>query len=181
MTSLKEEGIDSIIIEQVVDPLIKVLVNGLTDDMKSIVRGDVQHSQSSFSAIQFPVSMRSQQTSSQSASSVGSSVSANSSASNFVQRMEEPRPPLQFGALAIEGPSTLPDVSDLPEAQLLHGRNEFPDQTNIATGSPIGSPFREIESPFREIGSPLLDVGSPLLRSPEDMFDFGPPKHNQPK
>ena len=66
ITSLKEEGIDSIIIEQVVDPLIKVLVNGLTDDMKSIVRGDVQHSQSSFSGIHFPANMRSQQTSSQS-------------------------------------------------------------------------------------------------------------------
>jgi hypothetical protein len=183
MTSLKEEGIDSIIIEQVVDPLIKVLVNGLTNNMKSIVRGDVQYSQPPFSAIQIPMSMRLQQTSSQSASSVGSSVSANSSVSNTVTRMEESRPPIPFEALAIAElttsqnvnnlpePNTLPDVSNLPVAQLLQESDGFLNQRNIIMGSPDGSP---IGSPFAGIESPLRDVGSTLILGPEEMFEIGP-------
>ena len=114
------------------------------------------------------------------ASSVGSSVSVNSSASNVVQRMEEPRPSLSFGTLAIGESSTLPDVTNLPEAQLLHGRNEFSNQRSIAMGSPGQSP---IGSPFNDLGSPLIDVGSHLIRGPElqDVFEFGLPEHNSPK
>jgi hypothetical protein len=92
-----------------------------------------------------------------------------------VPRMEESRPSLPFDTLAIGEPSPLPDVNNLPVAQLLHGRDEFPNQGNIAMGSPGGSP---IGSPFNDLGSPLIDVGSPLIRGPEDMFEFGLPKHN---
>ena len=165
-TSLREEGIESFIMEGVVNPLIKVLANGLTNNMKSIVRGDIVHSQPPFSAIQIPPNMRSQQVSSQSTSSVGSSISANSSVSNTVQRMEGHTLPIE--ALAIEESTTpeVPNVNNLhlPVAQLIHGRDEFPNNENVEMGSPVGSPFLNIGSPLIHGSDDVLaiDIGSPL-------------------